>query len=169
MDSVRQTWGRLSRILARDKDTIKNQEPPQTWKYVENNIRHWRWFWCRNPMRVLKDLWWWVKHRTIKRFHVLKLRGLTPGWWDTDTRLLFASFTLLEDYVEREKPFKIVEWNDDDTSRDYANEIHSLYLWWKRRKACHNDSISIEEEDKRYTEETENLLRLMKIRGVLWT
>jgi hypothetical protein len=146
----------------------KNGGPPQTWKYVERNIKHAKWFFCRNPVRVLRDLTWWVKHRTTNRHHILDL-GLNPGWWDTDTKILHAAFTLLEQHVELEKPFKITEWNEDDVSREYSNEIHSLYLWWKRRKAIDTDDITFEQENANYQEETDNLIRLMKIRATLWT
>jgi hypothetical protein len=165
---MRGTWGRLHRIIARDKATLKGNGVPQSWKYVEKNIQHIKWFFCRSPLRVLRDLSWWVRHRTTNRHHVLNL-GLKPGWWDTDTKLLHASFTLLEDYVELEKPFKTIEWNDDDSSREYANEIHSLYLWWKHHKAMSTDSVSWELENANYEEETANLIRLIKIRGTLWT
>lgn len=163
----------LSRVVARDIH-IKAGLFGQSWKYVERNIKHARWFWCRSPLRVFHDLLWWVRHRTTHRFHVLKLRSLKPGWWDIDYRLLHASFTLLEDYVEREKPFKRVKWNEDDDSREYSNEIHSLYLWWKKHQVDANNRLytgfdSVNAEDERYKEETANLIRLMNIRRVLWT
>lgn len=162
---MRSSFGRLSRILDRD---FNAKDWPQSWKYVVNNIKHVQWFFCRNPLYVFKDLIWWVRYRTTNRFHVLKIGSLKPGWWDADTRILHASFALLEDYVEREKPFKIVAWNEDDRSREFSNEIHDLYLWWKRHKAL-EDTDTTEEEGDRYQQETENLVRLIKIREVLWT
>lgn len=167
---MRSSHDYLSRVVARDIHT--KGVFGQSWKYVERNIKHARWFFCRSPLRVFHDLLWWVKHRTTRRFHVLHIRSLKPGWCDTDHRLLHASFTLLEDYVEREKPFKIIEWNDSDESREFANEIHSLYLWWKRyktRNERYTGFESINQEDERYREETANLIRLMNIRHVLWT
>lgn len=161
---MRSSFTRLSRIIDRDSRWL-----PQSWKYVEKNIKHAKWFWCRSPLRVAHDLWWWIRHRTTNRYHVLRIGSLTPGWWDVDTRLLHASFTLLESYVENEKPFKHIEWNDTDESREHANEIHSLYMWWKWRKSADLDYESLEEENERYNEETENLIRLMKIRMTLWT
>ena len=161
------SWDRLSRVIARDTKSL-NGYKPQSWKYVESNIRHAKWFFCRNPYNVFRDLVWWVRHRTTHRFHVLHINSLKPGWWDTDTRLLHAAFTLLEEHVEKEKPFKVTEWNSTDESREHANEIHDLYLWWKRRKNAPSPD-TIEEEDKAYKTDSANLIRLINIRGTLWT
>ena len=176
---MRAAWNSFSRIIDRNarhieanpKKTLFSEFTSQSWKYVESNFKHWWWFWSRNPLYVFKDLTWWIRYRTTNRFHVLKMPSMKPGWCDTDGRLLHASFTLLENYVEKEKPFKIIDWTDCDTSREYANEIHDLYLWWKRRKKqiMEDHYVSLENEDILYKEETENLIRLMKIRMCLWT
>lgn len=167
---MRGTWGRLERILERDIGLGRSKNSmPQTWKYVENNIKHLKWFFCRNPKYVIRDLIWWVKHRTTNRYYIIHT-DLKPGWWDADTRMLWASFSVFEDYVEKEKPFKIVEWNEDDVSREYANEVHSLYLWWKKRKVMDDSELTtLEAENDAYQKDTENLIRLIKIRAVLWT
>lgn len=161
---MRRTWGYLSRVVAREKTTWW----PQSWKYASKNIKHARWFFCRNPLIVARDLLWWIKYRTTHRFHVIKLNTLHPGWWDTDSRLLHASFALLENYIERERPFHIIDWDTGDENCDNANTIHELYLWWKRYKTL-DDASTIEEENERYQVETDNLVRLMKLRMLLWT
>lgn len=169
---MRSSIGYLNRVVDRDLRKTKDFFG-QSWKYVVKNIKHGRWFWCRSPVVVFHDLWWWIKYRTTHRFHFVKITSLKPGWVDTDYRLLHASFTLLENYVEREKPFHIINWNDSDDSREYANEIHALYLWWKKHKIevenAKTEFESVNVEDERYKEETENLIRLMKIRQALWT
>jgi hypothetical protein len=168
---MRAAWDGSARILVRVEGKRKHWW--QFWsihshKYIEKNLKYAKWFWCRNPMRVLHDLIWWTKHRTTNRYHVIKT-GLKPGWWDVDTRLLHASFTLLENFVELEKPFKHTDFNVEDVDREYANEIHSLYIWWKRRKEVDNEDLSMADEDNMYRQDTENLVRLMKIRMTLWT
>lgn len=145
---------------------VQNDPPP--WKYIKTNVRNFKWFWCRHPASIIRDLWWWIKYRTTHRNHIIKT-DLTPGWWDCDSKLLYASFAILERFVEREHPFERIVWDDADTTREYANEIHDLYLWWKDRKNKDLVNENFTEETARYEEETENLIRLMKIRTVLWT
>lgn len=157
------SWN-ISRIIDRDG----RPGVSQSWKYVHRNIKHAKWFFCRSPLTVFRDLLWWVKYRTTHRFHVLHIESLKPGWCDTDYRLLHASFTLLEKYVENEKPFKVIQWNHSDHSRENANEIHDLYLWWKRYKEL-PETFDLDVENGRYQQETDNLIRLMKIRMTLWT
>jgi len=61
-----------------------------------------------NPLRwfgrygVISDIKWWVLHRTVDRYNVIKIRSLKPGYYDTDDRLLHGMFQLLVDYVEEE-------------------------------------------------------------------
>jgi hypothetical protein len=170
---MRGSWDHFSRTLAR-ADGEPNSFPwwkrwsVHSHKYVERNLKHVKWFWCRNPIRVSHDLIWWVRHRTVNRYHIIET-GLKPGWWDTDTRLLHAAFTLLENFVESEKPFKRTEYNVEDVDREFANEIHSLYIWWKHRKKIDIIYLNAIDEDRLYKEDTENLVRLMKIRATLWT
>lgn len=45
--------------------------------------------------------WWWVRHRTTNRYHVIKT-GLEPGWYDTDAVLESVAWSLLVKYVEVE-------------------------------------------------------------------
>lgn len=163
---MRKSWTTLSRVFGREQKA--GGYINQSWKYVENNIRHYKWFWCRNPLRICRDLIWWVRFRTTNRNHVVKT-DLTPGWWDSDTRLVHASFAILERFVEREKPFDRIQWNDSNESCEYANEIHDLYLWWKKYKDTDISEETLEQETERYEKETENLIRLAKIRAVLWT
>ena len=53
-------------------------------------------------LRMLSDVKYWVLNRTTRRFHIVKT-GLKPGYHDTDTRMLYACFSLLSDFVELER------------------------------------------------------------------
>jgi len=55
---------------------------------------------------------WWVRHRTINRYHVVKT-GLEPGWCDTDEKMLYTCFTMLVDYVEQECAWMHVVFDAD--------------------------------------------------------
>ena len=74
----------------------------------------------------------------------LKIHTLEKGWYDKDEVLLHAAFQLLIDFIEQEKPDKIVDWNVDKLHRKAWKEIKSLYNWWKKerpeRKSPLNDN-----------------------------
>lgn len=46
-----------------------------------------------------------VAHRTTKRYNVLKMHTLAPGYWDKDEIMLHAIMTLVVDFVEIECSF----------------------------------------------------------------
>lgn len=73
----------------------------------------------------------------------LKIHTLGKGWCDKDEILLHATFQLLVDFVEQEKPDQIIDWNSDDLHKKAWKEIKSLYKWWKNtrpnRKSPLND------------------------------
>lgn len=96
----------------------------------------------------LRDIWWWMLHRTTHRFNRVKIKSLKPGYYDIDYRMLHACFQLLVDYVENERPFEIIDWDHDDESRQIAQEIKELYYWWKneypmRREPIHDIDESL--------------------------
>ena len=173
----------------------------------------WRW-WIKyrllKPHLLWKDIWWGFLHRTFYRFNKIELKHLKPGYYDVDHRMLHANFTLLESFVEKEKPFEHINWDTDEQSQHVASEIKSLYNWWKESYLCREgimetfpDNLSPKAfedwKDNRYgpeereasekkwpeyhlalrdswaqeerwnQEETDNLIRLVKIRPYLWT
>jgi len=48
----------------------------------------------------------------------LKIQTLEKGWHDKDEIFLHAAFQLLVDFVEREDPGKIVDWNSDESHKN---------------------------------------------------
>jgi hypothetical protein len=60
---------------------------------------------------------------------VLKIHTLEKGWCDKDYVMLQAVFQLLVDFVEKEKPDQIVDWNFDPEHKNAWKEIRSLYRW----------------------------------------
>jgi hypothetical protein len=64
----------------------------------------------------------------------LKIHTLEKGWYDKDEVLLHAAFQLLIDFIEQEKPDKIVDWNVDELHKKAWKEIKSLYNWWKKER-----------------------------------
>lgn len=47
----------------------------------------------------------WFAFRTTKRYNVLKIRDLSPNYWDKDTILLYAIMQIVVDFVEIECSF----------------------------------------------------------------
>ncbi len=62
---------------------------------------------------------------------LLKLRGLPDHWIDKDHLILHAAFQCLRDFMERERPERII-WNDDPRSAKAWREIRYLYRWWTK-------------------------------------
>jgi len=95
----------------------------------------WRWFFRQRilkPKYLFRDVWWWILHRTFKRFNKVELRSLKPGYYDSDDRMLHACFQLLVDFVEKEKPFEWWGWDQvPGNMPPEAVEIRALYAWWK--------------------------------------
>lgn len=95
----------------------------------------------KHPLQTLKKMWHWVLYRTTHKFHIIKLKTLEPGYYDIDHRMLHACFQLLVEYVEKEKPFDIIEWDADEESRHVALEIKDLYFWWKNAYPARHEPI----------------------------
>jgi hypothetical protein len=72
---------------------------------------------------------------------ILKIETLDKGWCDSDILLLHASFQILTNFVEKEKPFEVIDWNSDSTHKFIAKEIKSLYRWWKEIRPNRKDPL----------------------------
>jgi len=64
----------------------------------------------------------------------LKITTLSKGWHDKDEVLLHAAFQLLADFVEKEWPDKIIDWDFDERHKNAWAEITSLYNWWTKTR-----------------------------------
>jgi hypothetical protein len=166
----------------------------------------------------VSNTYWWLKHRTWDRYHVVHIRSLEPGYHDVDVRMFHAAFDLLVDFVEGElayeaytgfsveKPwwqttksyvkanaemlanrhFDWVASDSDvgDAQRNSMAAVKELYVWYKHKRpkrANAKDLWALNNEPqaryqkrvdltKSYEEEdTANLIRLVRIRGSLWT
>jgi hypothetical protein len=61
---------------------------------------------------------------------ILRIRTLEKGWCDKDEMLLHASFQLLVDFIERENPDRVCDWDADPDQQRAWKEISELYRWW---------------------------------------
>jgi hypothetical protein len=91
---------------------------------------------------------------------ILKIESLEPvskSWIDRDVIMLHACFQILKDCVEKEQVDTHCNY---ESHKEFVDEIRFLYNWWIER------SKKGLEEDK---EDDLMLMRLIKIRGFLWT
>jgi pyruvate formate-lyase activating enzyme-like uncharacterized protein len=106
---------------------------------------------------------------SMKKGNRLKIKTLPKGWSDNDSMMLHACFKLLKKFIENEKPFKHLEWNYDDEHRSVKEELKFLYDWWKKRKKLKESHQMMNNRlHPQNIEDTEMLLRLIKIRTFLW-
>lgn len=61
---------------------------------------------------------------------ILRIHSLEKGWCDSDIVLLHAAFQLLINFVEKEKPDRVIDWDADPSHKQAWEEIQTLYHWW---------------------------------------
>ncbi len=144
-------WREFDRKMAR--------EAPLRWFY-KKTVRH---FIRRNTIIRYQNAKYWILHRFVPRHkYNVVYTDLKPGYYDLDTRMLHACFTLLEDYVEIEMSWGSKKYRDAEKgleNLDYtinynsnlpenhtvwdrmpehqeqsAKEAKELYLWWQEYK-----------------------------------
>ena len=84
---------------------------------------------------------------------ILKISSLEKGWANRDDLLLHASFQILIDFVERERPFEIVDWKQDQKHSEAAKEIRYLYRWWAKLRPNRHDPMDDLKENERPSSE----------------
>lgn len=127
----------------------------------------------------LRQWYWAVRDRIERKYHKLNLHdkanGYTHyGYSDVRSRLVFANFALLREFVECE--MDNVVWDSDPGHEKVAKEIQALYKWWteERPKAWEDfekgpwENI-LDEEYRLEEKDSEMVKRLMDIRLSLWT
>jgi hypothetical protein len=85
------------------------------------------------------DMVWWFRWRVDPRhrYHVIntmdkwgKLNGVTYGWEEVDQQMMYACFKLFVDYVEKQRPFDIIDFETEEINNALGKEILDLYGWW---------------------------------------
>jgi hypothetical protein len=97
---------------------------------------------------------------------ILKIESLPTAkvWIDRDEIMLHACFQILKDFMEKENLLPIDSEEIKDADDENFAEVKFLYQWWNNR--INNDDNYTIEQSK---EDSEMLIRLMKIRTYLWT
>lgn len=85
----------------------------------------------------------------------LKIKSLPKKRWvDRDVLMLHSCFQILEDFVDKEDGLNHCDYEEHKEDVDTCRE---LYNWWQNNKEIVNN------------EADEMLLKLIKVRGFLWT
>ena len=71
----------------------------------------------------------------------LNIHTLDKSWCDKDEVLLHAAFQLLTDFIERECPDQIVNYNHSEESQKRWDELQALYHWWTVVRPSRQDSL----------------------------
>lgn len=152
------------------------------------------------PFKAMARGLYWLRTHTWDRYHMIDIRnrrnGYAWGWLDRSEGLLFANMAMLADFIEKEHPFEMIDWDSDDPHQEAAKELREIYEWWTiRRKIEHDEherrfdaayedcpSFPYEptleqqkaheavqaEEEKLDQRDTDMLIRLIKVRGAMW-
>ena len=136
----------------------------------------WLWRdWVHNP-------WYWLKCRLWHRYNVVRIKTLPPTWCDRDDVLLHAAFQILTDFVEKERPFEWFDTKHSDHKKEWQT-IRELYAWWTVARPARVDLLDTikgrptgeqydqcwKQEDAWRAEDRKMLMRLVNVRGHLWT
>jgi len=96
----------------------------------------------------------------------LKIESLPNAktWLDRDEIMLHACFQILQDFIDKEQGDTHCDY---EAHKDFVDEVRFLYNWWQIRKS---DEFAIQDIlIDNFEEDDEMIIRLMKIRGSLWT
>lgn len=119
----------------------------------------------------------WFRYRTFYRYHVVDT-GLTPGYYDCDTRILHANMNLIKDYVEvqlagrsavfdtkNEKGYKLTLLEKLGLKKFRSREAGVDYLLWEM-SLVYDESMGVEKGHKlygKYTDQAERAAAVLKI------
>lgn len=162
-------------------------------------------------MRIVKQIRqkleavvWWIRYRVhpSHRYHVVntmdkwgKLNGVTYGWEEVDHQMMYACFKLLVDYVEKQRPFDLIDFQTEEINKALGKEILDLYGWWTVTRPQERQDLAAAwsklprpqfDENGRWSprpearelvdrnrdldaKDDEMLMRLVKVRRHLWT
>jgi len=130
-------WGEWSKW---DKKTKK--EHPISWFFLDTipDFMHDCW-------RPIKDTYYNLKCKYIIKYHHVKIdvdRFFVGNewnvkkplrnyhWLDSDTKMLFANFQILVDFVEKEED--MVDWQATPHHQTAYEEFMELYNWWTKER-----------------------------------
>lgn len=112
----------------------------------------WRWLDLKRPF---EDATYWLKCHllTEHKYHLVDIRNAakhdsllpyTHGWMDTDWRMVYAMFSLLIDFVEKEMPHSYFIPSEEDAAKDDGTcSIDNPYSGYKDQLSRHKEYMAI--------------------------
>lgn len=64
------------------------------------------------------------------RYHIIKT-DLKPGYYDPDTRIAHAIFSVFSEFMKYNIENKVVNWEGDDLHANFWTEANEIYDWLK--------------------------------------
>ena len=152
-----------------------------------------------SPISLWYNIFYYLHNRYIVKTHTLVSNLKTGQWYDYDTRLLYASFNELVNYVQIECAYKFLKfeknsykpsnmlvnyfkpWRNEEAGLKYLDllvemgyddsirKIKQLYMWWIYTRPSRNNSNYVIDNQEYEQEDTQKLIELIKIRTFLWT
>lgn len=98
------------------------------------------------------NLYWFAKD-SLKPHNRLKIESLDKSYCDPREKLLHASFQVLKDFVEQEKPFEHIDWDWSPEHKHAGDEIRALYHWWTVTRPGRPEPYAGEFIGRRYVED----------------
>jgi len=91
----------------------------------------------------LYDIKFKFKNRFITKSFLIDTKLDKNVWHDTDYRMLYGNMQLLVEFVEKEKPFDIVDYDSCEYDRKVKETIIKIYTWWKNYPRRQNEISAI--------------------------
>lgn len=109
---------------------MKSKHPFAYWvqETAVSTIDYW---WDTIIYSPIKDCYWWGMHRfhPNHQYSVCKPRTLTPGYHDSDERMLHSVMEEVTSFYETGCNY--IEWRESSDMHAHAyNELERVYLWW---------------------------------------
>jgi len=81
--------------------------------------------------RKIHDLWYWLKCKLFHPYNVVKIKSLPCTWTDRDHIMAHVLFQILDDFINKEKPDLIIDWDSDPEHRQARDKMTEIINWWK--------------------------------------
>lgn len=107
----------------------KKEAPIRYW--LQDTVYYAFYDWVIRPFLNTK---WWLTHRfcPYHRYHVIKPKSLSPGYYDTSDRIFHATMDLISDYYDRQKAdLGRINWDYDDSYRSDYEQLRKIRDWWR--------------------------------------
>lgn len=86
---------------------------------------------CRLKYIIFHEIPHWIKCRLWYKYNRITIKTLPSTWVDRDNLMVHALFGILDDFVNKEKPDLIVDWDSDPEHRQARDKMDELINWWK--------------------------------------